>query len=149
MSRSLTVRLRCSRVGRRGRGDDHRACPALAARERRPPAVARTRCTIAGVAGCRTARARLTQGADRGKTTTLLIAGTTGFGSVAAGDRIRVFKTPAPPPGVVAAHVAPYSFADYDRRVLIASMPITTALAAVLALRLRDRELGEAHAHAH
>ena len=82
------------------------------------------------MAGCRTARARLTQGADRGKTTTLLIAGTTGFGSVAAGDRIRVFKTPAPPPGVVAAHVAPYSFADYDRRVLIASMPITTASSA-------------------
>ena len=32
---------------------------------------------------------------------------------------------------------------------LIASMPITTALAAALALRLRDRQLGEAHAHAH
>jgi uncharacterized membrane protein len=79
--------------------------------------VVRTRCTVAGAAGCRTVRARLTQGADRGKTTTLLIAGTTGFGSLAAGDRIRVFKTPAPPPGVVAARVAPYSFADYDRRM--------------------------------
>ncbi len=79
--------------------------------------VVRTRCTVAGAAGCRTVRARLTQGADRGKTTTLLIAGTTGFGSLAAGDRIRVFKTPAPPPGVVAARVAPYSFADYDRRL--------------------------------
>jgi hypothetical protein len=32
---------------------------------------------------------------------------------------------------------------------LIASMPITTAIAALLALKLRDRELGEAHLHAH
>jgi len=34
---------------------------------------------------------------------------------------------------------------------LIASMPITTALAALLAPRMTDRQLGaaEAHAHAH
>jgi len=32
---------------------------------------------------------------------------------------------------------------------LIASMPITTAIAALLALKLRDRELGEASAHVH
>ena len=32
---------------------------------------------------------------------------------------------------------------------LIASMPITTALAALLALRLRDRQLAAADAHAH
>jgi uncharacterized membrane protein len=79
--------------------------------------VVRTRCAIAGAAGCRTVRAKLTEGPDRGTTTALLIAGTTGFGSLAAGDRIRVFKTPAPPPGVVAAPVAPYSFADFDRRL--------------------------------
>jgi uncharacterized membrane protein len=80
--------------------------------------VVATPCAIAGAAGCRTVRAKLTEGADRGKTTTLLIAGTNGFGGLAAGDRIRVFKTPAPPPGVVAARgTAPYSFADYDRRL--------------------------------
>jgi uncharacterized membrane protein len=32
---------------------------------------------------------------------------------------------------------------------LIASMPLTTALAALLAVRMRDRELGDCHAHAH
>jgi uncharacterized membrane protein len=32
---------------------------------------------------------------------------------------------------------------------LIASMPITTAIAALLALRLRGGALGDAHAHAH
>ena len=32
---------------------------------------------------------------------------------------------------------------------LIAAVPLTTALAALLALRLGDRQLGEAHAHAH
>src|SRR5438105_165130 len=80
--------------------------------------VVRTRCTIAGVAGCRTVRAKLTEGPDRGRTTTLLIAGTTGFGALASGDRIRVFKTPAPPQGSPPAvtKLPPYSFADFDRR---------------------------------
>jgi uncharacterized membrane protein len=32
---------------------------------------------------------------------------------------------------------------------LIVSMPLTTALAALLAVRMRDRELGDAHAHVH
>ena len=32
---------------------------------------------------------------------------------------------------------------------LIASMPITTALAALLAPRMSDRQLAEGHAHAH
>jgi hypothetical protein len=32
---------------------------------------------------------------------------------------------------------------------LIAWMPITTAIAALLALKLRDPELGDAHLHAH
>ena len=80
--------------------------------------VVHTRCTIAGVAGCRTVRAKLTEGPDRGRTTTLLIAGTTGFGALASGDRIRVFKTPAPPQGSPPAvtKLPPYSFADFDRR---------------------------------
>jgi uncharacterized membrane protein len=80
--------------------------------------VVRTRCTIAGVAGCRTVRAKLTEGLDRGKTTTLLIAGTTGFSGLGVGDQIRVFKTPAPPAGAPPAvtQLPPYSFADYDRR---------------------------------
>jgi uncharacterized membrane protein len=32
---------------------------------------------------------------------------------------------------------------------LIAAVPLTTALAALLALRLGDRQLGETHVHAH
>jgi uncharacterized membrane protein len=98
--------------------------------------VVRTPCAIAGAAGCRTVRAKLTEGADRGKTTALLIAGTTGFGSLAAGDRIRVFKTPPPPPGVAAGRTAPYSFADFDRRLPMLWLALGFAVLLVASGRL-------------
>src|SRR2546423_6307231 len=80
--------------------------------------VVRTPCRIAGAAGCKTIVAEITQGPDKGQKTKLLIVGTAGFGNVAAGDRIRVFKTPAPPAGAppVVTSLPPYSFADCDRR---------------------------------
>ena len=81
--------------------------------------VVQTSCKIAGAAGCKTIVAEITQGPDKGRKTTLLIVGTAGFGNVAAGDRIRVFKTPAPPAGAppVVTSLPPYSFADFDRRM--------------------------------
>jgi uncharacterized membrane protein len=81
--------------------------------------VVRTPCKIAGAAGCKTIVGKITEGPDKGKKASLLIVGTAGFGNVAAGDRIRVFRTPPPPPGAPAAVTAlpPYSFADFDRRM--------------------------------
>jgi len=100
--------------------------------------VARTPCTIGGASGCKTIYAAITQGPNKGRRTKLLIVGTAGFGNVSAGDRIRVFKNPPPPPGAPAAVQAlpPYSFADFDRRMPMLWLAIGFAVLLVASGRL-------------
>jgi uncharacterized membrane protein len=72
---------------------------------------------IAGQAGCQVATVKVLEGPDKGTTSEVLLAGPTGPVSVKSGDRVRVFKTPPPPPGTdVTEQLPPYSFADFDRR---------------------------------
>jgi uncharacterized membrane protein len=81
--------------------------------------VRRVACSIqvAGQAGCQVATVKVLEGPDQGSTSELLLSGTSGPVSAKAGERVRIFKTPPPPPGTdVTEQLPPYSFADFDRR---------------------------------
>jgi uncharacterized membrane protein len=72
---------------------------------------------VAGPGGCQIATVKVLEGRNKGATARLQLSGASGPVSAKVGDRVRVFKTPAPPPGTpVTEQPPPYSFADFDRR---------------------------------
>ncbi|HEY3070496.1 MAG TPA: YibE/F family protein [Gaiellaceae bacterium] len=72
---------------------------------------------IAGAKGCQIATVKVREGRDKGTTARLELSGASGPARAEVGDRVRVFKTPPPPPGTpVTQQLPPYSFADFDRR---------------------------------
>jgi uncharacterized membrane protein len=73
---------------------------------------------VAGQAGCQVVTVKILEGADEGVTSRLLVSGVSaGPATLKPGDRVRVFKTPPPPPGTeVTERLPPYSFADFDRQ---------------------------------
>jgi uncharacterized membrane protein len=98
--------------------------------------ITRVPCSVqlAGAAGCHVAAVELLGGPDKGNVVRLELAGPSGALNAGVGDRVRVFKTPPPPPGTPATdRLPPYSFADFDRR---APMLWLTAVFLVLLLLL-------------
>jgi len=94
-------------------------------------AIAEVRCSIqvAAGSGCRVATVKLLEGPDKGTTTRLQLAGASGAVDAKVGNRVRVFKTPAPPPGTpVSQRLPPYSFADFDRRAPMIWLGVAFAL---------------------
>ena len=86
------------------------------------------RCSVAGNRGCSEVFARILGGRGKGTTTRFEIARTSGFG-LSSGDRIRVFRTPPPPKGTSAsAHLPPYSFSDFDRRLAMLELALVFAV---------------------
>jgi uncharacterized membrane protein len=84
---------------------------------------------IAGQAGCQVATVKVLEGPDKGVTSELLLSGPSGQANAKAGDRVRVFKTPPPPPGTEATEqLPPYSFADFDRRAPMLWLGVAFAL---------------------
>jgi uncharacterized membrane protein len=72
---------------------------------------------VAGPGGCQIATVKVLEGRNKGATARLQLSGASGPVIAKVGDRVRVFKTPAPPPGTpVTEQPPPYSFADFDRR---------------------------------
>ena len=81
---------------------------------------------------CQTATIKVLEGKNKGATAQLQLSGATGPVTAKVGDRVRVFKTPPPPPGTPVTQKPPrYSFADFDRR---ASMLWLTVAFVVLLL---------------
>jgi uncharacterized membrane protein len=83
--------------------------------------IKRVACSVqlAGGAGCHIASVKLLAGPDEETTVRLDLAGASASGALNAsvGDRVRIFKTPPPPPGTLPdQRLPPYSFADFDRR---------------------------------
>jgi uncharacterized membrane protein len=88
---------------------------------------------IAGQAGCQVATVKVLEGPDKGVTSELLLSGPSGQANAKAGDRVRVFKTPPPPPGTEATEqLPPYSFADFDRRAPMLWLGVAFALLLVV-----------------
>lgn len=66
---------------------------------------------------CQIATVKVLGGRGKGTTVRLELSGASGPVSAKVGDRVRVYKTPPPPPGTpVTQRLPPYSFADFDRR---------------------------------
>src|SRR4051794_1345787 len=79
-------------------------------------AVDRKSCAL-GTGTCQAVTAKLMSGPNKGQLTTFTITPTPGLGTLERGERIRVTKNPAPPPGAdPTVKVPPYSFTDFDRR---------------------------------
>jgi uncharacterized membrane protein len=92
---------------------------------------------IAGEAGCHIATVKVLEGPDKGTTSEVEVTGPTGPVSVKPGERVRVFKTPPPPPGSdVTEQLPPYSFADFDRRAPMLWLGIAFVLLLIVTGRL-------------
>jgi uncharacterized membrane protein len=70
-------------------------------------------CALSASHTCHVAHIKILDGPQKGRKTMLTTVAAVGSLDVSKGDRIRVYKN-AVPPG--ATHVAPFSFADFDRR---------------------------------
>src|SRR3954470_10141735 len=80
-------------------------------------AVDRKSCAL-GTGTCQAVTAKLTSGPNKGELTTFTVTPSPGLGTLEQGQRIRVTKNPAPPPGAdPTVKVPPYSFTDFDRRL--------------------------------
>jgi uncharacterized membrane protein len=92
---------------------------------------------IAGQAGCHIATVKVLEGPDKGTTSEVEVTGPTGPVSVKPGERVRLFKTPPPPPGSdVTEQLPPYSFADFDRRAPMLWLGIAFVLLLMVTGRL-------------
>jgi uncharacterized membrane protein len=96
------------RIGHKGSLGPVRTIGAVAERIERVP------CALSTSHICRVARVKLLDGPQKGRTTTLTTIDTEGSLSIVAGDHIRVYKNDVPKGA--GGHIAPYSFADFDRR---------------------------------
>jgi uncharacterized membrane protein len=97
------------RLGHKGSLGPVRTIGAVTERVERVP------CALSTSHICRVARVKLLDGPQKGRTTTLTTIDTEGSLNIVAGDHIRVYKNDVPK-GAPAGHIAPYSFADFDRR---------------------------------
>jgi uncharacterized membrane protein len=73
-------------------------------------------CSLNRQGTCQTVTAKLSSGAEEGKTTTFEVSPIPGLGSLHEGDMIRVIKNPPAPPEAD-VKLPPYSFSDFDRRL--------------------------------
>jgi uncharacterized membrane protein len=73
-------------------------------------------CKLSATQTCRVAHVRILDGPQKGDRTVLTTVAAVGSLAVSQGDRIRVYKNPAPVDSGVAGRRHDFSFADFDRR---------------------------------
>jgi uncharacterized membrane protein len=100
-----------------GRLEHSAALQNLSSLGARITSVDRRSCAL-GTGTCQAVTAKLTSGPNKGELTTFTVTPSPGLGTLEQGQRIRVTKNPAPPPGAdPTVKVPPYSFTDFDRRL--------------------------------